>query len=90
MGNVKIPYGISDFKKIIDEWYTYIDKTMYIEKLENYPSAMYVRPRRFGKTLFTSMISYYYDINKKDEYDDLFKGLYVYDNPTNKKIHIIY
>lgn len=85
MENIKIPYGISDFKKIIDEEYVYVDKTMYIEKLENYPMTMYVRPRRFGKSLFTSMISYYYDINEKENFEKLFKGLYIYDNSTKNK-----
>lgn len=58
---------------------------MYIEKLENYPMTMYVRPRRFGKSLFTSMISYYYDINEKENFEKLFKGLYIYDNSTKNK-----
>ncbi len=58
---------------------------MYIEKLENYINSIYVRPRRFGKSLFTSMISYYYDISKKANFEKLFKGLYIYDNPTKNK-----
>lgn len=49
MEKIKIPYGISDYKRIVEEKYIYVDKTMYIEKLENYPMAIYVRPRRFGK-----------------------------------------
>ena len=82
---IKIPYGISDYKRLIEENYIYVDKTMYIERLENYPMAIYVRPRRFGKSLFTSMISYYYDIKEKDNFEKLYKGLYIYDNPTEKK-----
>ena len=85
MSKVKIPYGESDFKTLREENYVYVDKTMYIEKLETYKRAIYVRPRRFGKSLFTSMISYYYDIKEKENYEKLYKGLYIYDNPTEKK-----
>ena len=55
MKDVKIPYGIADFKRIREQNYVYVDKTSYIKKLESYPMAIYVRPRRFGKSLFTSM-----------------------------------
>ena len=85
MEKIKIPYGISDYKRIREEKYIYVDKTQYIKKLENYPMAIYVRPRRFGKSLFTSMISYYYDIKEKENFEKLYKGLYIYDNPTEKK-----
>ena len=85
MGKIKIPYGESDFKTLREENYVYVDKTMYIEKLETYKRAIYVRPRRFGKSLFTSMISYYYDINEKENFEKLYKDLYIYDHPTEKK-----
>lgn len=85
MEKIKIPYGISDYKRIVEENYIYVDKTMYIEKLENYPMAIYVRPRRFGKSLFTSMISYYYDIKEKENFEKLYKGLYIYEYPTEKQ-----
>ena len=85
MEQIKIPYGESDYKTLIEENYIYVDKTMYIEKLENHKKAVYVRPRRFGKSLFTSMISYYYDIKEKENFEKLFKGKYIYDHPTEKK-----
>lgn len=81
----KIPYGISDFRTIRKENYLFIDKTQYIQKLETERIVMYVRPRRFGKSLFTSMLDNYYAIDKKEEFEDLFKGLYIYDNPTPKR-----
>ena len=56
MEKIKIPYGESDFKTLREENNIYVDKTMYIEKLENYKKSIYVRPRRFGKSLFTSII----------------------------------
>ena len=83
---LKIPYGISDFKTLKEDNYYYVDKTMYLEKLENIGRVLvYLRPGRFGKTLFTSMLSYYYDVNCKDEFNLLFKDTYVYDNPTKNK-----
>ena len=85
MEKIKIPYGEADYKTLIEENYIYVDKTMYIEKLENYKKAVYVRPRRFGKSLFTSMISYYYDIKEKENFEKLFQGKYIYDHPTEKK-----
>ena len=82
----KIPYGISDFKKLREMDYYYIDKTIYLEKLEDTAETIiYLRPRRFGKTLFTSMMYYYYDINSKDIFDDLFKDTYIYNHPTKNK-----
>ena len=81
----KIPYGISDFKKIREENYLFIDKTKYIEKLESENTVMYVRPRRFGKSLFTSILDNYYAIEKKEEFEKLFKGLYIYDHQTPNK-----
>jgi len=83
---VKIPYGQSDFKALINEGYYYVDKTMYLEKLEGVAKIItYLRPRRFGKSLFTSMLSSYYDIESISEFDKLFKDTYVYNNPTKDK-----
>ncbi len=80
----KIPYGISNYEKIMEQDYYYVDKTMYIEKLENLPetSIMFLRPRKFGKTLFTSTLENYYDIKKKDKFDKLYGETYIGKNPT--------
>lgn len=57
---------------LIKDNYYYIDKTMYLEELENIGRTLvFLSPRRFGKTLFTSMMGYYYDINSKDKFMDL-------------------
>ena len=82
---IKIPYGISGFERIRKQGYKYIDKTKYIREIEEEPYCMYVRPRRFGKTLFTTTLNAYYSIDKKDEYEELFKGLEIYNNPTENK-----
>ncbi len=83
----KIPYGISEFKDIIQENYYFVDKTKYIEKLENLNEKyiVHLRPRRFGKSLFISMLEYYYDIKNKEENTKLFDGLFIGDNPTPKQ-----
>jgi len=82
----KIPYGISNFKILRKENYLYVDKTKYIEVLESYaPYQFFIRPRRFGKSLFISMLESYYDINAKREFDGLFKDLYIGKHPTPKK-----
>ncbi|HHB94079.1 MAG TPA: AAA family ATPase, partial [Campylobacterales bacterium] len=67
----KIIYGESNFKKIkINNDYLYIDKTNYIEKLENINESflIFLRPRRFGKSLFLSTLQYYYDENSAHEF----------------------
>jgi hypothetical protein len=80
----KILYGTSHFPSLIRDNGYYIDKTRYIEELEglgaNY--LMFLRPRRFGKSLFVSMLEAYYDINTADEFDELFGELYIGKNPT--------
>ena len=82
----RIPYGISNFEVLRNEDYLYVDKTHYIEILDNYaPYQFFIRPRRFGKSLFISMLENYYDINKKDKFKDLFKDLYIGENPTKNK-----
>ena len=83
----RLPSGISDYERLITDNYYYVDKTLYIEKLENYPNpnVMFLRPRKFGKTLFTSTLENYYDILKKDKFDMLFSDTYIGKNPTNSK-----
>ena len=80
----KLPNGISNYEEIIKENRIYVDKTMYIEKLENLSdkTLMFLRPRKFGKTLFTSTLECYYDINKRDKFNELFKNTYIGKNPT--------
>ena len=83
--NLRVPYGEVDIKKIRTEGYLYIDKTMYIEKLEKNSKIIYTRPRRFGKSMLTSMLAYYYSISEAENFEKIFKGLYVYDHPTPYK-----
>ena len=82
----RIPYGISSFKQLRKEELYIVDKTMFFERLEQAGNFLFlVRPRRFGKSLFLSMLEAYYDINEKDNFDKLFKGLYVAGHPTENR-----
>ena len=85
--NLKMPYGISNYEKMVNDGYYYVDKTQYIEKLEELPETniMFLRPRKFGKTLFTSVLENYYDKNKANEFEKLFKNTYIGKNPTGLK-----
>ena len=84
----KIIYGNSNFRKIkINNDYFYVDKTNFIEKLEtlNEDFLIFLRPRRFGKSLFLSTLQYYYDENSKNEFDAMFSDTYIGKNPTPLK-----
>ena len=81
-----VPYGISDFEQVRKENKYLVDKTMFFEKMERAGNFLFlVRPRRFGKSLFLDMLESYYDINQKDNFQELFKGLYVADHPTKEQ-----
>ncbi len=80
----KILYGKSDFPSMIRENGYYVDKTRYIGELEKLGAEylMFLRPRRFGKSMLISMLEAYYDINTADQFDELFGELYIGKNPT--------
>ena len=81
----RVPYGRVDLKSVREDGMLYIDKTMYLEKLEQNNVLIYTRPRRFGKSMLTSMLAYYYSINEAENFEKIFKELYVYDHPTPYK-----
>ena len=84
--DLKIPYGIADFKRIRNEGWYYVDKTMYLAKLEERDSfVFFVRPRRFGKSLFISMMQSYYDRREKVNFEKLFGGLWIGEHPTENR-----
>jgi len=81
---MQIPYGKSNFREVALGSFYYVDKTHFIDKLENSNEhfIFFLRPRRFGKSLFVSMLEYYYGIQYKDEFEQMFGNLYVGKNPT--------
>jgi hypothetical protein len=79
----RIDDGNPDFRSLITDNGLYIDKTRYIKELEDIGKFnLVLRPKRFGKSLFTSMLMYYYDVEYKDEFDRLFGGLYIHGHKT--------
>jgi hypothetical protein len=80
-----LPYGVSDFRDVKLEGYYYIDKTHFIPKIEEYGRYLFfIRPRRFGKSLFLNMLAFYYDIFYKDEFDEVFKDCFIINNKTKE------
>lgn len=77
MNQVKrIPYRISDFNRLRNENCYLVDKTMYLPLIEDMPNYLFlIRPRRFGKSLFLSMMRTYYDILQRDNFDKYFGDL---------------
>lgn len=84
MNKIKqLPYGVSDFEYVMRENFYYVDKTMYIPQLEAQPNnLMFIRPRRFGKSLLLSMLKTYYDKAKKDQFEEIFGSLWIGKHPT--------
>jgi len=82
---LKFPYGVCDFYKIITNNFFYIDRTNHIPLIENAgEQILFLRPRRFGKSLLLSTLENYYDVAKADEFDKLFGQLNIGQNPTTK------
>ena len=77
-----LPYGSANFEKIATGNYYYVDKTMFIEKLERVEHPVFLRPRRFGKSLFTEMLRCYYDLRMAGRFQEIFGGLHAGRNPT--------
>ena len=79
----RVPYGVSDFVKVMEQNQYYVDKTMYLPMLEDEPSYLFfIRPRRFGKSLFLSMLHAYYDCRTKDKFEQWFGSLWIGKHPT--------
>jgi hypothetical protein len=81
-----LQYGVSDFRALIQKNRYFVDKTPFIEKMERMGDFLVLlRPRRFGKSLFLSMLGCYYDIKERDHFDTLFKDTWIADNPTDER-----
>ncbi|MCP4155892.1 MAG: AAA family ATPase, partial [bacterium] len=89
MGNKKIkgiPYGVADYGRIVKRNYYYVDKTRYLQKIEDAGEYLFfIRPRRFGKSLFLSLMEAYYDVYFEDKFQELFSGTWILDNPTEER-----
>ena len=80
---LKFPYGISDFRKLMLEDYFYVDRSAGIRLIEDTgPQLLFLRPRRFGKSLLLSLLENYYDVARAGEFTRLFGRLAIGQNPT--------
>ena len=80
-----LPYGVSDFRRVKLENYYYIDKTSFIPKIEEFGEFLFfIRPRRFGKSLFLNMLGFYYDIFYKNEFEKVFHDCFIINNLTKE------
>ena len=78
-----VPYGVADFATVIEQNLYYVDKTMFIPELEKQPSNLFfIRPRRFGKSIFLSMLYSYYDCAQSHKFQSLFGNLWIGQHPT--------
>ena len=82
---ITIPYAVADFAEMRERGFYYVDKTRYISLLERYKAPIFLRPRRFGKSLLVSTLAYYYDINEAERFETLFGGTYIGSNPTAER-----
>ena len=79
----QVPYGVADFARVMTQNMYYVDKTMFLPELERQPSYLFfIRPRRFGKSIFLSMLYSYYDCKQKDKFESLFGTLWIGSHPT--------
>jgi len=79
---MKIPYAVANYEKIIHEGFYFVDKTRFITELEKYQVPIFLRPRRFGKSLWCSILECYYDINRADRFETLFGETDIGRHPT--------
>lgn len=79
-----VPYGVADFATVIEQNLYYVDKTMFIPELEKQPrNLFFIRPRRFGKSIFLSMLYSYYDCAQSHKFQSLFGNLWIGQHPTS-------
>ena len=84
MARITIPYAVADFADLRERGFYYVDKTNYIPGLEDYNAPVFLRPRRFGKSLLISMLASYYDRTKAPRFEELFGGTWVGTHPTQE------
>jgi hypothetical protein len=78
-----VPYGVADFATVIEQNLYYVDKTMFIPELEKQPrNLFFIRPRRFGKSIFLSMLYSYYDCTQSHKFQSFFGNLWIGQHPT--------
>ena len=85
MARITVPYAVADFEDLRERGFYYVDKTDYIPGLEDYNAPVFLRPRRFGKSLLISMLASYYARTKVNRFEELF-GVHGLENILPKNI----
>ena len=85
MSRKRVVYGIANYAEQKEKNGYLVDKSEYIQKLELTENPIYLRPRRFGKSMFCSLLHYYYDLNEAARFDELFGDTWIGRNPTGKQ-----
>lgn len=85
--NIKvIPYGLADYERLVQKNCYYVDKTMYLKAVEDAGDYLFfIRPRRFGKSLFLSVMEAYYDVYYKERFAELFQATWIYEHATSER-----
>ena len=83
--SITIPYAVANYAEMRDRGFYYVDKTDYIPRLEAYKAPVFLRPRRFGKSLLVSTLAHYYDRTLAHRFEDLFGGTYIGSHPTPER-----
>ena len=78
----RIPYAVANYEEIVTGGYHFVDKTRFIRELEQYKIPVFLRPRRFGKSLWCSILECYYDINRAHRFEELFADTDIGREPT--------
>ena len=81
----RIPYGLADFRRIRREGALHVDKTRFLRRLETVDFAVLIRPRRFGKSLWISLLEHYYDRRFASDFNALFGGMDIGRDPTDER-----
>lgn len=85
----RVLYSVANYAEIVRDNGYFVDKTHYLEKLETIKNPVFLRPRRFGKSLLCSIQRYYYDLNYADQFDELFEHTWIGQNPTGNQNRFI-
>ncbi|MCP4348820.1 MAG: AAA family ATPase [Desulfobacterales bacterium] len=81
----RVVYGVANYEELVQKNGYFVDKTSYIEKLEQIENPVFLRPKRFGKSLLCRMLECYYNIRQEDQFDKLFGQTYIGRNPTHMR-----
>jgi len=78
----RVLYGVANYEEIVHKNGYFVDKTPYIARLEAVENPVFLRPRRFGKSLLCRMLECYYNVGQRDQFEELFGHTWIGQHPT--------